>query len=75
MFVAGSDTTFTVLEWAMSELLKHPKVMKKLQSEVREIVGNKRDVTEEDLVGMHYLRAVIKETRSSFTSSSSIVTS
>ncbi|PRQ44741.1 putative psoralen synthase [Rosa chinensis] len=45
-----------------SELLKHSKVMKKLQNEVREIVGNKAEVTEDDLVGMHYLRAVIKET-------------
>ncbi|XP_050382845.1 cytochrome P450 736A117-like [Argentina anserina] len=62
MFVAGSDTTFTVLEWAMSELLKHPQNMKKLQNEVRKIVGDKAYVTEDDLVSMHYLRAVIKET-------------
>ncbi|KAK9906245.1 hypothetical protein M0R45_002693 [Rubus argutus] len=62
MFGGGSDTTFTVLEWAMSELLRNPTVMKKLQNEVRGIVGNKKDVTEDDLVGMHYLMAVTKET-------------
>ena len=37
MFVAGTVTTYTILEWAMSELLRHRKVMKKLQSEVRGI--------------------------------------
>ncbi|XP_018497773.2 cytochrome P450 736A117-like [Pyrus x bretschneideri] len=62
MFTAGTDTTYTALEWTMSELLRHPRVMKKLQNEVRGIVGNKTDIIEDDLVGMHYLKAVIKET-------------
>ncbi|XP_004505028.1 cytochrome P450 736A117-like [Cicer arietinum] len=62
MFAAGTDTTYTVLEWAMAELLKHPIVMQKLQDEVRNVVGNKTQVTEEDLVNMKYLNAVIKET-------------
>ncbi|KAL6128902.1 hypothetical protein ACLB2K_072255 [Fragaria x ananassa] len=31
-------------------------------NEVRGIVGNKREITEDDLVGMHYLQAVMKET-------------
>ncbi|KAL6174718.1 hypothetical protein ACLB2K_051364 [Fragaria x ananassa] len=61
MFAGGTDTTHTVLEWAMTELLRRPKVMRRLQNEVRGIVGN-RDLTEDDLVGMDYLRAVIKET-------------
>ncbi|KAM2274844.1 cytochrome P450 736A117-like [Malus sylvestris] len=62
VFTAGTDTISTALEWTMSELLRHPRVMKKLQNEVRGIVGNKTDLTEDDLVGMHYLKAVIKET-------------
>ncbi|KAL6199235.1 hypothetical protein ACLB2K_029021 [Fragaria x ananassa] len=62
MFAGGSDTTFTTLEWVMSELLRNPRVMEKLQNEVRGVVGNKEDITEDDLVGMHYLKAVIKET-------------
>ncbi|KAI5329701.1 hypothetical protein L3X38_029098 [Prunus dulcis] len=63
MFAAGTDTTHTALEWAMTELLRHPRVMNKLQNEVRGIVGNKTDViTEDDLVEMHYLKAVKKET-------------
>ncbi|PNX55068.1 cytochrome p450 71a26-like protein, partial [Trifolium pratense] len=62
VFAAGTDTTYTVLEWAMTELLRHQTVMHKLQDEVRTVVGNKPRVTEEDLVNLNYLKAVIKET-------------
>ncbi|KAL1327123.1 hypothetical protein AAHE18_13G278300 [Arachis hypogaea] len=62
MFAAGTDTTYTVLEWAMAELLKRPAVMHKLQDEVRTVVGNRSNITEQDLVHMNYVKAVIKET-------------
>ena len=62
MFAAGTDTTYTVLEWAMAELLKRPVIMQKLQAEVRSVVGNRTNITEEDLGHMNYLKAVIKET-------------
>lgn len=63
MFVGGTNTTFTILEWAMSELLKHPSVMEKLKNEVRRIVGDRKGIiTEDDLVEMNYLKALIKET-------------
>ncbi|XP_047168924.1 cytochrome P450 736A117-like [Vigna umbellata] len=61
MFVAGTDTTHTSLEWTMSELLKHSSVMQTLQEEVRSVVGNRSRVTEDDLGEMKYLKAVIKE--------------
>ena len=62
MFAAGSDTTYTVLEWAMTELLRHPQVMRQLQNEVRGIAQGKLLITEDDLDKMQYLKAVIKET-------------
>ena len=62
MFAAGSDTTYTVLEWAMTELLRHPQVMGQLQNEVRGIAQDKILITEDDLDKMQYLKAVIKET-------------
>ncbi|PRQ39178.1 putative cytochrome P450 [Rosa chinensis] len=63
MFLAGTDTTSTLLEWAMAEILKHPRVMIKLQKEVRGVKkGEEEILTEDDLVDMHYLKAVIKET-------------
>ncbi|XP_057487230.1 cytochrome P450 736A117-like [Actinidia eriantha] len=62
MLSAGTDTIATVLEWAMAELLRHPLILKKLQSEVREIAEAKRVITEDELGKMPYLKAVIKET-------------
>ncbi|XP_061349461.1 cytochrome P450 736A117-like [Gastrolobium bilobum] len=62
MFAAGTDTTSTPLEWAMTELLKHPILMQRLQDEVRSVVGKRTHITEEDLGQMNYLKAVIKET-------------
>nr|XP_008364599.2 psoralen synthase-like [Malus domestica] len=37
-------------------------IMNKLQTEVRGIVGNGAHITEDDLVEMHYSKAVVKET-------------
>jgi len=61
MFAAGTDTTHTALEWTMTELLKHPEVMKKAQDEIRRITGNKISVTQDDVEKTLYLKAVIKE--------------
>ncbi|XP_047983557.1 cytochrome P450 736A117-like [Salvia hispanica] len=62
VFVGGTDTVSTTMEWTMSELLRHPTVMEKLQHEVRGIVKqNQEIVTDDDLQKMHYLKAVIKE--------------
>ncbi|PUZ51540.1 hypothetical protein GQ55_6G196000 [Panicum hallii var. hallii] len=70
LFGAGTEATIIVLEWAMAELLRNKGVMKKLQREVRRHArstggsgsshGNM--IGENDLLGMEYLRAVIKET-------------
>ncbi|PHU16512.1 Cytochrome 71A4 [Capsicum chinense] len=63
IFAGGTDTTYTVLEWAMTELLRHPTAMNKLQNEAREIAKAKSEIVSEDeLDKMHYLKAVIKET-------------
>ncbi|PIM99256.1 Cytochrome P450 CYP2 subfamily [Handroanthus impetiginosus] len=61
MFVAGTDTTSSVLEWTMAELIKNPKALKVLQDEVREVAREKEEITEDDVDKMHYLKAVIKE--------------
>lgn len=45
----------------MSELIKHPRVMKKLQQEVTEVGKGKPIISEEDLEEMKYLKAVVKE--------------
>lgn len=55
------DTSPTVVEWTMSELLKHPQIMKKLQQELKGKVGLNRMVEESDLEGLKYLELIIKE--------------
>ncbi|XP_074294664.1 cytochrome P450 736A117-like [Silene latifolia] len=61
-FAAGTHKTSTVLEWAMTELLRNPRVMAELQKEVRNKAIRKQFITEDDLENMSYLTAVIKET-------------
>ncbi|CAI0547500.1 unnamed protein product [Linum tenue] len=60
MFVGGTDTTATLVEWVMAELLRHPDIMNKLQHEVRTVA--KGNVNENDLDNMTYLKQVILET-------------
>ncbi|XP_052157807.1 indole-2-monooxygenase-like [Oryza glaberrima] len=63
MLMAGTDTSFIELEYAMAELMQKPHVMGKLQAEVRRVMPKGQDiVTEEQLGCMPYLKAVIKET-------------
>ncbi|XP_043718300.1 cytochrome P450 CYP736A12-like [Telopea speciosissima] len=61
ILVAAMDTSIVTVEWALSELLRHPKVLEKLQEELRDKVGMDRVVEEEDLVKLNYLDMVVKE--------------
>ncbi|XP_023542647.1 cytochrome P450 71A1-like [Cucurbita pepo subsp. pepo] len=61
MFVGGSDTTATALEWTMTELMRNPAAMKKAQEEVRTIIGKKSKIEVEDIQKMEYIQCVIKE--------------
>lgn len=60
--MAGTDTSAATLEWAISELVRHPITMKKTQEEVRKVVGHKSKIEENDINQMHYLKCVVKET-------------
>ncbi|KAJ9153898.1 hypothetical protein P3X46_027286 [Hevea brasiliensis] len=62
IFIAGSETSSTTVEWAMSEMLKNPRVMEKAQEEVRRVFDKKGNVDETDIHELKYLKLVIKET-------------
>ncbi|KAG9157491.1 hypothetical protein Leryth_010323 [Lithospermum erythrorhizon] len=61
MIAAGMDTTAVIAEWAMAELLRHPRVMKKAQEELDRVIGNGRFMTEGDFPNLPYLQAMTKE--------------
>ncbi|GAV71740.1 p450 domain-containing protein [Cephalotus follicularis] len=62
MLMAATDTSATAIEWALSELMRHPKIIKKLQKELEEKVGLERMAEESDLESLEYLHMVVKET-------------
>ncbi|XP_076881095.1 cytochrome P450 76C1-like [Bidens hawaiensis] len=60
--VAATDTTTTMVEWVIAEILNNPGVMKKVQDELTEVIGTTNIVEESHLPKLTYLDAVIKET-------------
>lgn len=61
-FVGGNNTSSVTMQWAMSELIRHPAELKKVQDEIRAAVGNKERVQHDDMPKLKYLRMVVKET-------------
>ncbi|KAJ0841503.1 putative cytochrome P450 [Helianthus annuus] len=59
---AGIDTNATALTWAMSEIIRNPRVMRKLQNEIRNCTGRIQKVEEMNTTKMTYLKMVVKET-------------
>lgn len=65
MFLGGIDTTAVSLVWAMAEIMKNPRVMHKLQAEIRFSVGklNNNTLIQESMCeNLKYLKMIIKET-------------
>ncbi|XP_008655796.3 cytochrome P450 71A1 [Zea mays] len=62
MFSAGTDTTTSVMEWAMAELVTHPRAMRRAQDEVRAAAAGSTGVNEDHVAQLDYLKAVLKET-------------
>ncbi|XP_042500532.1 geraniol 8-hydroxylase-like [Macadamia integrifolia] len=61
MFMAGSDTTSSTIEWGMAEILKEQEVHKKILVELEQVVGNNRFIEEDDIPKLTYFQAAVKE--------------
>ncbi|XP_073003762.1 cytochrome P450 CYP73A100-like [Typha latifolia] len=59
--VAAIETTLWSMEWAIAELVNHPRVQDKLRRELADVLHGET-VTESNLQKLPYLQAVIKET-------------
>ncbi|RLN13209.1 premnaspirodiene oxygenase-like [Panicum miliaceum] len=62
MLGTGSETVATVLQWILAELMRNPRVMTKVQDEVRRTLAGQRKVTEVHISNLHYMHLVIKKT-------------
>ncbi|KAF7828927.1 cytochrome P450 84A1 [Senna tora] len=58
----GTETVASAIEWAMSELMRSPEDLKRVQQELADVVGLDRTVEESDFDNLTYLRCVLKET-------------
>lgn len=61
MIIAGLDTTYNVLMWAMINLAQNPEAQQKLREETYEVLGPSGNFTREKLSAMPYLKAVMRE--------------
>ncbi|KAG5241474.1 cytochrome P450 family protein [Salix suchowensis] len=61
MLVAGTKTSAMSLEWAFSNMLNNPHVLKKAKDEVDTQVGQDRLLDEPDFSNLHYIQCIIHE--------------
>lgn len=61
MITAGMDTTAITVEWAMAELVSHPRIQQKAQEELDRVVGRDRVINETDFPHLPYLQCITKE--------------
>uniref|UniRef100_A0A0D9X9K6 Cytochrome P450 n=1 Tax=Leersia perrieri TaxID=77586 RepID=A0A0D9X9K6_9ORYZ len=61
LFGAGTDTIAVTVEWVMAELLRNPSIMAKVQAEIKDVLGGKKTIEENDIEKLPYLQAVVKE--------------
>ncbi|KAF2289790.1 hypothetical protein GH714_038633 [Hevea brasiliensis] len=62
MFMAGTETTSSTIEYALTELICNPESMTKAKAELASVIGANRNVEESDIDNLPFLQAVIKET-------------
>ena len=62
MFAAGSDTSSSIVEWAIAELMRNPLCMIRACDELSQVIGSGTNIEESDIGQLPYLQAVVKET-------------
>ncbi|KAF9619590.1 hypothetical protein IFM89_007911 [Coptis chinensis] len=62
LFAAGTDTSKSTMEWAMSLLLNNPHVLKKAQEEIDLHVEPGRLLDESDVEKLPYVHSIVMET-------------
>nr|AFR67330.1 flavonoid-3',5'-hydroxylase [Platycodon grandiflorus] len=62
LFTAGTDTSSSIIEWALTEMLNNPRILNRAQEEMDQVIGRNRRLEESDIPKLPYLKAICKET-------------
>lgn len=62
IIAGGTETSATLVEWGLSELLKKPEMLERATKELDRVVGRERWVEEKDMGGLEYVQWIVKET-------------
>ncbi|CAA7061653.1 unnamed protein product [Microthlaspi erraticum] len=62
VLLGAINTSAITMTWAMAELMRNPRAMKKVQSEIRNQIGRKSTISLDDMEQLQYLKMVVKET-------------
>ncbi|KAL7991092.1 hypothetical protein Chor_014522 [Crotalus horridus] len=63
LFVAGVETTYVSLMWAVLLLANHPEIQEKVLKEIEDVFGSSGSISYEDRHKLPYTNAVIHETQ------------
>ncbi|XP_072007576.1 cytochrome P450 2J2-like [Engystomops pustulosus] len=61
LFVAGTETTTTTLQWSILFMLAYPEIQEKIHKEIEEVLDDSVPITYEDRKKLPYTNAVIHE--------------
>ncbi|CAG2249317.1 unnamed protein product [Mytilus edulis] len=61
LFVAGTDTTSTALQWFIVLLINHPEVQNEMRKEINNVIGTSRYPCTQDKPKLPYTEAVLNE--------------
>ncbi|KAL8188133.1 UNVERIFIED_CONTAM: hypothetical protein K2H54_062041 [Gekko kuhli] len=61
LFIAGSDTTASTLQWALLLMVNHPDIQENVHKELEDVLGASQSFSYQDLKKLPYTNAVIHE--------------
>jgi typhasterol/6-deoxotyphasterol 2alpha-hydroxylase len=62
LIAGGTESSAVTVEWAISELIKRPEIIKKATEELDRVIGREHWVEEKEIPKLPYIEAIVKET-------------